>query len=89
MGQNNIIMKKQLFTRLLFSFDCLHYFCGMKNRKQSGTIEDAFNKFVDGYQPKPFISSEWPLENGIYKQYSAFEESGVSVSGTANSLKLI
>ena len=89
MGQNNIIMKKQLFTRLLFSFDCLHYFCSMKNRKQSGTIEDAFNKFVDGYQPKPFISSEWPLENGIYKQYSAFEESGVSVSGTANSLKLI
>lgn len=89
MVQNNIIMKKQLFARLLFSFDCLHYFCDMKNRKQSGTIEDAFNKFVDGYQPKPFISSEWPLENGIYKQYSAFEESGVSVSGTANSLKLI
>jgi len=45
----------------------------MKKRKQSCSIEDAFNKFVDGYQPKPFISCEWPLENGIYKQYSAFE----------------
>lgn len=66
-----------------------HYICGIKKRKQSGTIEDTFTKFVDGYQPKPFISSEWPLEDGIYKQYSAFEESGVSVSGTANTLKLI
>lgn len=55
--------------------------------RQVADIAEAFKQFVDGYQKSPYISTEWPLENGLYKQYSAFDRSEPIVSGTTGSIK--
>lgn len=34
-----------------------------------------YDAIMDGYEPLTFVSSDWPMENGVYRQYSAFEES--------------
>ena len=44
--------------------------------------EESFKRFLEGYKQNPFVSHEWPMENGIYKQYSAFDVSGGAMSDT-------
>lgn len=50
--------------------------------KEKNLIE-KYNSMMRGYEPQTFVSGNWPMENGVYKQYSAFEESNNSVSGTS------
>ena len=56
-------------------------------KRQVADISGAFKQFVDGYEKSPYLSTEWPMENGLYKQYSAFEHSEPIVSGTTSSIK--
>lgn len=51
--------------------------------KKKKEIIDKYNSIMKGYEHQTFVPSSWPMENGVYKQYSAFEESNNSVSGTS------
>ena len=57
----------------------------MKKNDNKDLVEQ-YNSIMKDYEPKPFISGDWPMENGVYKQYSAFENQTVSVGGTSYSL---
>lgn len=46
-------------------------------------ILNKYNAMMKGYEPQVFVPNTWPMENGVYKQYSAYEESNNSVSGTS------
>ncbi len=46
-------------------------------------LRDKFDEFVRGYEHQKFISSKWPIDNGVYRQYSALDPSEVAVSGTS------
>lgn len=56
----------------------------MEERDKS--LVEQYGELMHGYEPQQFISNVWPLENGVYRQYSAFESSGTVVSGTSFSL---
>ena len=58
----------------------------MKKEKKEEIIE-KYNSIMKGYEPQNFVPDNWPMENGVYKQYSAFEQSNTSVSGTSYNLK--
>lgn len=57
----------------------------MKKNDNKDLVEQ-YKSIMKDYEPKPFISADWPMENGVYKQYSAFENQTVSVGGTSYSL---
>lgn len=42
-----------------------------------------YDTIMEGYEPLTFVSGDWPMENGLYRQYSAFEESNNSIGGTS------
>lgn len=50
------------------------------------SLGEQYVELMRGYEQQQFISTVWPLENGVYRQYSAFESSGTVVSGTSYSL---
>lgn len=51
--------------------------------KKNEDLIEKYDSIMKGYEHQTFMSSIWPMENGVYKQYSAFEESNNSVSGTS------
>jgi hypothetical protein len=50
-----------------------------EKRKQ---FTERYDDLMNGFERQQFISNEWPLENGVYKQYSVFDSSETSISGT-------
>lgn len=60
----------------------------MIHKKETMEIkkEELINKYdsiMKGYTPLNFVESNWPMENGVYKQYSAYEKPDNIVSGTS------
>ena len=53
------------------------------NEKEK-SLQEQFNELMKGFNPK-WTSGEWLMENGIYKQYSAFETESTSIGGTSYS----
>ena len=43
---------------------------------------ERFDDLMSGFERIQFISNEWPLDNGVYKQYSALDSSETTISGT-------
>ena len=52
----------------------------MKEEKDSELLKQ-YDTLMDGYEPLSFVSGDWPMENGVYRLYSAFEESNNSIGG--------
>lgn len=46
-------------------------------------LEDRYSELMNGFEERQFIVNEWPIENGVYRQYSALDSAGKSVSGTS------
>lgn len=46
-------------------------------------LEEQYSELMNGFEERQFIENEWPLENGVYRQYSVFDSAGTSVSGTS------
>ena len=44
---------------------------------------EQYNTIMKGYEPRPFLYGTWTMENGVYKQYSAYDNDGFSVGGTS------
>lgn len=57
----------------------------MKKNDNKDLLEQ-YNAIMKGYEPRPFSYGSWPMENGVYKQYSAFDNEGFTVGGTSFSL---
>ncbi len=53
----------------------------MENKNNK--LIEMYNSIMEGYEPHDFVPRNWPMENGVYKQYSAYEQSNCSVSGTS------
>lgn len=45
-----------------------------------------YTSIMKDYEPNLYTSGPWPMENGVYKQYSAYENQNNSVGGTSYSL---
>lgn len=64
----------------------MNYVEGVKMDDKEKNIIESYNSIMKGYETQTFVSGNWPMENGVYKQYSAFNESDNSVSGTSYKL---
>ena len=58
----------------------------MENDK---TIEKEYNDLMTGYEKSPFIDTEWAMKDGMYQQYSGWDNDVVGVSGTFQNLKML
>ena len=61
----------------------------MDSKDKSQNNQEAYEKMMKDYSPSPYVNTEWEMQNGIYKQYSVYDENSVSVTGTANSIKAL
>ena len=46
-------------------------------------LEEQYNELMNGFEQRQFIVNVWPIENGVYRQYSVFDSAETSVSGTS------
>ncbi len=53
----------------------------MKNRNDN--LSKMYEGVMNGFSSQPYVPGNWPMENGVYKQYSAFEKTNNSVGGTS------
>lgn len=58
----------------------------MKEKTAYQKIAETYYDFMDTYAPSPYVNTEWPMEHGIYKQYSAFKDDVKSTAGTFDSI---
>ena len=61
----------------------------MDSNDKSQKNQEAYEKTMKNYSPSPYVNTEWEMQNGIYKQYSVYDENCVSVTGTINSIKAL
>jgi len=57
----------------------------MAEQQIDNTVE-LYNKLMNGFEPSPYVSTEWEMQDGIYRQYSAYENNTFSSSGTNSSI---
>ena len=48
-----------------------------------------FSELMKDYHPSEFISKEWPMKDGLYQQYSGFENDVECPSGTHSSIVML
>lgn len=48
-------------------------------------LANTFMSLMKDYQPSEYINKEWPMKDGMYQQYSAFENEVQCTSGTHTS----
>lgn len=48
-----------------------------------------FDQLMKGYEPSPFLTSNWPMQDGVYREYSEYENNDSCPSGTSGSVKSI
>lgn len=61
----------------------------MIHDKQQETVVESYEKLMKDFSPSDCVNTEWEMQNGFYKQYSVYDDTCVSVSGTINSLKAL
>lgn len=49
----------------------------------------VFSELMEGYQPSEYVNKEWPMKDGMYQQYSAFENDVQCTSGTHTSTLML
>lgn len=56
-------------------------------------MDKDFNKSYDqlmkDYKPSQYINQDWPMKDGMYQQYSAFEDDVQCASGTHTSIVML
>lgn len=52
-------------------------------------LTKAYSEFMTGYQPSDYVTKEWPMKDGMYQQYSAFENDVQCASGTHTSIVML
>lgn len=57
-----------------------------KKTKNQDNVLSTLANITKGYRPNEFIQTEWTMQDGLYKQYSAFEDDEPCVAGNNSSL---
>ena len=52
-------------------------------------LKKDYEKIMDGYEPSQYVNKEWPMKDGMYQQYSAFEDDVQCTSGTQSSIVML
>lgn len=52
-------------------------------------IVKEYSDFMSGYIPSPYVNKEWPMEDGMYLQYSGWDNTEIGVTGTIHNLSCI
>lgn len=61
----------------------------MDEGKTIDIIQQDYGKLMHGFNSLQFIKSDWELEDGLYRQYSAYDYSVPCVSGASGSIKAV
>lgn len=48
-------------------------------------LAQAFSEMMKDYKPSEYVTREWPMKDGMYQQYSAYESDVQCTSGTHTS----
>ncbi len=49
-------------------------------------LSEQYSQLMRDYRPSPYVTTEWPMKDGMYQQYSGYEDNSPSVSGTSINL---
>lgn len=62
-----------------------------KTTSSSGkdSLLSVFDKILKEYEPSKFVQTEWEMQDGLYVQYSAYENNAPCVVGDIHSLSLV
>ena len=53
------------------------------------TITDMYAEMMSDYEGSPMVNRDWPMKDGMYQQYSAFETDVNCTSGTHKSITML
>ena len=55
----------------------------------SNDLQQTYSDLMKGYQPSDYVNKEWPMKDGMYQQYSAFDSDIQCSSGTHTSIIML
>lgn len=47
--------------------------------EKNNDLVEMYESIMKDYKPQDFVLNVWPMENGVYKQYSAYEKNSNSI----------
>jgi hypothetical protein len=60
-----------------------------KTSSGKDSLLSVFDKIIKEYEPSKFVQTEWKMQDGLYVQYSAYENNTPCVVGDIHSLSLV
>lgn len=61
----------------------------MKKSHSDTSTNELYDNLMKGYEPSPFITTDWQMQGGVYRQYSEYENNDSCPSGTIGSIRSI
>lgn len=59
----------------------------MSKENNKSKVERVYDQIVSGYTPSEYINTDWKMRDGVYQQYSVFENNESYPSGTSKSIQ--
>lgn len=59
----------------------------MRKDNKKSTIKPIYDQVISGYTPSKYVNTDWKMRNGVYPQYSVFENNESYPSGTSKSIQ--
>lgn len=57
--------------------------------KDRDNIQTEYDRLMRDYQSSDFIRRDWQMKNGVYEQYSAYDNNDSCPSGTNDTIKAL
>lgn len=61
----------------------------MEKNHPNVDARELYDNLMKGYEPSPYVSSDWQMQGGMYRQYSEYENNDSCPSGTSGSIRSI
>lgn len=61
----------------------------MKKSHSDTSTNELYDNLMKGYEPSSFITTDWQMQGGVYRQYSEYENNDSCPSGTSGSIRSI
>lgn len=59
----------------------------MSKENNKSKVERVYDQIVSGYTPSEYVNTDWKMRDGVYPQYSVFENNESYPSGTSKSIQ--
>lgn len=59
----------------------------MSKESNKPKVERVYNQIVSGFTPSEYVKTDWKMRDGVYPQYSVFENNESYPSGTSKSIQ--